>query len=384
MSKRVRCIWLISVAGWAAVLAARVTEPGGLSPAAVSLLHKGIFHLYNLELDQAEQCFVHAGELASNHPAPYVYLAAVLISRAMCEGGSEDLHNATKRCLQRAITVSTSATAHPSPWAEMYHGAACLLLAQQCGLSGSYLEGMRLLKQATVRIERATHAPDTCADAGVLLGAYQFFAHATPWFARHFAGVLILPPDVRAGLRQLDAGVTDAVMLQPEALMLACLAHAWSGNHLRALELAVTLTNRFPANPQWDLLLQYVLVHLGNYDAALASATTTVLRLETSSQPLVRALLPDQHYWCGVIYAAVSNYPRAVTHFGAAAAFASRKHYLRAWGLLRQGTMHDLLGEREAACACYRAAVGLQHASYSVRAYARQFLQEPYAGQPLE
>ena len=241
-----------------------------------------------------------------------------------------------------------------------------------------------MLKRAAGRLERAARVVETAIDAGVLLGAYQYFGDNTPWYMRHFAGLLMAPADRAAGLRRLDEGVAGAVMLRPEARMLAAVAHSWEGNWVRAEELAAGLTNEFPGNPQWELLLQYVLMQSGKYDAALASASGAVARLEVTARPLARAVLADQHYYCGVIYAAGTNYVRALTHFGAAAAYAERKARVRMWAVLRQGTMHDLLGNREAARACYRAAESGRDAPESVRAYARQFLEEPYAGQDLE
>jgi len=376
------------VGGWTGQVLAAASGAGevaGLPAGAVPVMRAGIFHLYNLELERAEECFVRAGEVATNHPAPHVYLAASLVTRVMCEGPRAERDRGITRCLQRAVEAArTEEGAASRAWRDVYVGAVFLLRAQQVGMRGEYLEGLHMLKRAAGRLERAARVAETAADAGVLLGAYQYFGDYTPWYMRHFAGLMLAPTDRAAGLRRLDDGVAGAVMLQAEARMLACVAHSWEGNAGRAEELAAGLTNEFPGNPQWELLLQYVLMRSGRYEAALASASGAVARLEVTARPMARAVLADQHYYCGVIYAAGTNYVRALTHFGAAAAYAERKGRVRMWAVLRQGTMHDLLGNREAACACYRAAQSGREAPESVRAYARQFLDEPYAGQALE
>lgn len=380
-------VWLLSAGGTVRVLAvpAGAGELPGLPAAALTILHDGITQLYNLELDRADASFTRVAALASNHPAPYVYLAASLVTRSMCEGLSQEHNQGIARCLQRAVEAAGAQTNTVSrAWQDVYIGAVFLVQAQQVGLRGDYLDGLYALKRAAARLERAARDPAVAVDAGVLLGAYQYFGDYTPWYMRQFAGLLLSPTSRAAGLRRLDDGTTQAVLLQPEARMLACVAHTWERNDERAEELAAGLTNQFPNNPQWDLLLQYVLLQSGKYEAALASATNALARLETTARPLARAVLPDQHYYCGVIYAAGTNYHRALTHFGAAAAFAGRKARLRMWAVLRQGTMHDLLGERDAARACYRAAHTGRDAPQSVRAYARQFLDQPYAGQTLE
>lgn len=360
-------------------------ELAGLPAAALAILHDGIAHLYNLELDRADASFTRVAVLASNHPAPYLYLAASLVTRSMCEGPSPTHNQGIARCLQRAVEAAGAKTNPESrAWQDVYIGAVLLIQAQQLGWRGDYLNGLYALKRAAARLERAARDPAVAADAGVLLGAYHYFGDATPWYLRQFAGVLLSPTCRADGLRRLDDGAARALLLQPEARMLACVAHAWERNGTRAVELAAGLTNQFPNNPQWDLLLQYVLLQCGKYEAALASATGALARLETTARPLARAVLPDQHYFCGVIYAVGTNYHRALTHFGAAAAFADRKARLRMWAVLRQGTMYDLLGDRDAARACYRAAHTGRDAPQTVRAYARQFLDQPYAGQTLE
>jgi tetratricopeptide (TPR) repeat protein len=314
-----------------------------------------------------------------------VYRAMTAWCRVMAEGESEESAREIASSVDAAINCGAAGDgAQADSWADFYQGVAFLFRAVGYAKEQNHLESLQWAKRGLGRIARASHSVVTAADASVLIGAYQYFTDYAPWYVRFFASLFIMPTDKNRGIESMAYGMRKAVFLKPEACMLLTVAYAWEHDPDRALELATTLGRSFPANHQLGALRQYALMHSGRFDDAFSSATNDLERIESDGRAYNRGLLADQHYALGTIAVCMTNYQQALTHFSAAHAMGGAKPRVKAWAILRQGTVYDLLGQRASACQCYTAARVIKADTPMVRSYADLFLKHAYAGEALE
>jgi len=89
-------------------------------------------------------------------------------------------------------------------------------------------------------------------------------------------------------------------------------------------------------------------------------------------------------YMLGLIYTKTKKYDDALKNFAFTFNFAENKPYLKAWAILRQGTVYDLKKQYSRARSCYAVVKTIHHESDLLAAYGQKFAAIPYRGEPLE
>jgi len=355
-----------------------------LSPAAISLLQRGLHDLHDLSLREADESFAAVIATASNHPAGYVCRAITTWCFNMADGPSDARRRSMAALAAEAVGRGTRNAGRSDAWNDLFLGAAMILRAASAADNQDSLDAMGWFKRGFGRLILATRNAESGPDARILVGACQYFSDGLPWFVRQFSALFITPPDRAQGIEQLSANIQDATFFGPDAKFLLATAYAWDDDEDRALELLDELDRLFPRNHQLAALRQCVLLRAGSIAEAYLCASNCLARIEHDSRLYLRGFMPDQQYALGVIASAAARHQDALNHFATAFTLADRKPRLRAWAILRQGTTHDLLGQREDALRCYRAACILQTDTQLVKSYAELFLDQPYQGETLE
>jgi len=336
-----------------------------LSPETADRVQTGIHQLYNLNFDQAETIFTQVATTTSNHPIGCVYLALTSITRSLSKGTT------------------------PEDTAK-FHTYTEMAKSYSEGKRQNYIDSLRWLKRGVSQINRACKISQTSADAKLLLGSYQYFTSRLPWYFRFFASLLVEPANRNTGIENLEYAVSHSKFGRVESEMLLAIAYSWDDQPDAALILAENLSIKLPENYCLGFLKQEILLRQYKYKQALNCASNQLIKIEFDKRNDISGLLANQHYMLGLIYTRTKNYDPALKNFALAFNLSENKPFLKAWAILRQGTVYDLKRQRSQARNCYAVvktipvvAVTL-HESDLLDAYGRKFADVPYRGEQLD
>ncbi len=357
----------------------------GLKPQTIILLQSGIQNLYNLEFDKAEYYFDAVVKSEPNCPAGYIYLAITTIGRETLMGTSEKLENEVELYIDKALKIALKNSFSTSnPWSYFFSGEAFILKSYLESKEKNYVSSLRWLKHGIKKINKAASFKKTCSDANMILGTYKYYVSYMPWYIRYFANLFIEPANQEAGITKLEESAYNAIFVKPEAQMLLSGAFFWEREPDIALNILSRLTKRFPNNYLFSILNQKILVDQKLFSEAFNSATNNFNKIENDNRFYVHGLLVDQYYELGLINTAQTNYYKALGNFASASKLAENKPHFKAWALLRQGTIYDIINQRNMARKCYKATQKTKFESELLNNYCKTFLKYPYKGEILE
>jgi len=356
-----------------------------LSTEASGNVHIGINQLYNLNFDQAEGTFSQITVTESNHPIGYVYLALTAIGRSLTmgttESNTEQFHSYTEMAVKHALSSKSSEKAS---WNLYYSGVAFILKSYSEGKQQNYIDSLRWLKRGISLINRSCKDSKTTADAKMFLGSYQYFTSRMPWYFKFFASLLVEPANQNIGIENLEYAVSHSKFGRIESEMLLSIAYLWDNQHYTALDFAEKLLTEHPENYCFGFLKQEILLRQREYKNALKCATNQLIKIEYDKRNEINGLIANQYYMLGLIYTKTKKYDDALKNFAFAFNFAENKPYLKAWAILRQGTVYDLTKQFSRAKSCYAVVKTIHHESDLLNAYGKKFAAIPYRGEPLE
>ena len=356
-----------------------------LSPATAGRIHTGVNQLYNLNFDQAENIFSQITVTESNHPIGYVYLALTSIGRTLTTGttdaGVEQFRAYTEKAVKQALSSKSSEKA---PWNLYYSGVAFILKSYSEGKQQNYIDSLRWLKRGISLINRSCKNSKTSADAKMFLGSYQYFTSRMPWYFRFFASLLVEPANQNVGIENLEYAVSHSEFGRVESEMLLSIAYLWDNQYYTSLSFTEKLLTEHPGNYCFGFLKQEILLRQREYKAALNCATNQLIRIEYDKRKEINGLIANQYYMLGLIYTKTKRYDEALKNFAFTFNFAENKPYLKAWAILRQGTVYDLKEQYSRARSCYAVIKTIHHESDLLDAYGQKFAAVPYRGEPLE
>jgi len=356
-----------------------------LKPQTITLLQSGIQNFYNLEFDKAEYYFDAVVKSASNCPAGYIYLAITTIGRETLTGTSEKLENEIELYIDKALKIALkNSFSNNDPWSYFFAGEAFILKSYLESKEKNYVSSLRWLKHGIKKINKAASFKKSCADANMILGTYKYYVSYMPWYTRYFANLFIEPANHEQGISKLEDAASNAIFVNPEAKMLLSGAFFWEREPDIALNILSTLTEKFPDNYLFAILNQKIFVEQKLFSEAFNSATNNFKEIENDNRFYVHGLLVDQYYELGLINTAQTNYYKALGNFAAANKLSENKPHFQAWALLRQGTIYDIINQRNMARKCYKAAQKIKFDSELLKNYCKTFLKYPYKGEVLE
>ena len=354
-------------------------------PDITQKIFTGINQLYNLNFDEAEKTFTSVSASLSNNPVGCVYLGITSIGRTLTEGETKEntarFHAYTDTAVARALRSKTSLK---DSWDLYYSGVAFLLKSYSEGKKQNYIESLKWLKRGLALINRCVEREETKADAKMLIGAYRYFASRMPWYFKFFASLLVEPADRAEGLCDLEFAVARSKFNRTEAELFLSIAYMWDARSEAAYQLASNLLEKYPENYCVGFLTQEILLRQKKYNAALDYATNQFHKIEFDKRPVTGGLMANQHYMLGLIYERKRKYDAALKNFALAYILAKNKPYLKAWAILRQGTIYDLKNDRAQARNCYAVVRMTDHKSDLLNAFGRRFSEKPYRGESLE
>jgi hypothetical protein len=162
------------------------------------------------------------------------------------------------RLAEAQIAQSETAELH------LYAGIAWALKAQLYGLRGENRNAAHAGVAARTEFIRTLELDPKMADAQVGLGLYNYYVDTLSSFVKFLRFFMGIPGGNKAeGIRQLEAGMKDGVLMAAEArFYLAKNLRTYDLQYEKALAIAEPLVAKYPRNPVFLLLL-------GNLDAEL-------------------------------------------------------------------------------------------------------------------
>jgi len=363
-----------------------VTAKGNnFNPQNKILLQTGIKNLYNLELDKADYYFNAVVKSTSNSPAGYIYLAITTIGRELLAGSSKKLKKETEFYIDAALKIALKSNlSDNNPWNLFFAGEAFILKSYLESKKNNYVSSLRWLKHGIKKINKAATFKASNADANMILGTYKYYVSYMPWYTRYFANLFIEPINQEAGMSKLEDAAANAIFVRPEARLLLSGAFFWEREPDIALNILMKLKKRFPDNYLIPILNQKILFNQKFYSEAFDSATNNFYKIENDNRSYVHELLIDQYYELGLINTANSNYYKALANFDSSYKLSKNKPHFKAWALLREGTVYDIINQRNMARKCYKEAKKINFDSELLKNYCKTFLKYPYKGEVLE
>jgi len=351
------------------------TEAKDLKPQTIIHLRSGIQNLYNLEFDNAEYYFGEVSKSASNSPAGYIYLAITTLGRETLTGSSKKLEKEIEIYINKALKLALkNSFSKNDPWSYFFAGEAFILKAYLESKEKKYVSSLRWLKHGIKKIKKAASFKKSNADANMILGTYKYYVSYMPWYTRYFANLFIESANQEQGMSKLEDAASNAVLVKPEAQLLLSSAYFWEREPDIALNILSRLSKNFPKNYLFLILNQKILVNQNLFSEAFSLATNNFKKIENDNRLYVHGMLVDQYYELGIINTAQTNYYKALGNFSMASKLSETKPHFQAWALLRQGTIYDIINQRNMARKCYKAAQKTKFDSELLKNYCKTFL----------
>lgn len=173
----------------------------------------------------------------------------------------------------RAVQLAESElTKNDTPEMHLYAGSGWALRARLHGLRDERMALARTGVKARAHFLRAIELDPNLADAYTGIGLYNYYADALSPFLKFLRWFMGIPGGSKKdGVRQLEMGMKGELAgIEAQFYLSKCLRN-YDQKYGRAAELMQKLTERFPQNPIFHLLLGDMLAKLSRNPQAVAS-----------------------------------------------------------------------------------------------------------------
>ena len=218
------------------------------------------------------------------HPLGYLLEAEALWWKIWCTsaefryGMSYPRHRAKLSADQHYIDLGAKASLlaeaqialHDTAEMEFYAGMGDAQLARIYGLRGDNRNGARAGVRARERLLHAVALDPDLSDAYMGLGLYNYYADTLSGVARVLRFFMGIPGGSKQeGVQQLERAINEGVLTPPEArFYLALCLHNYDQKYEQALQIAVPLAEKYPANPLFQLICGDLYAKLGRRQLA--------------------------------------------------------------------------------------------------------------------
>jgi tetratricopeptide (TPR) repeat protein len=160
--------------------------------------------------------------------------------------------------------------AHETAEAQFYAGMGDALDARIYGLRGENRNAARAGVHAREHLLRAIALDPNLLDADLGLGLYNYYADTLSSLARVLRFFMGIPGGSKQeGIRELDQAIDKGVLTPPEArFYLAINLHNYEQKYEQALQIAQPLTEKYPSNPLFQLIVGDLFAKLGRKELA--------------------------------------------------------------------------------------------------------------------
>jgi tetratricopeptide (TPR) repeat protein len=358
--------------------------------------------IFNLDYGDAERIFVALQREYPAHPAPPLYLGAIVWIRELVRRQELDLDhfvapgyfmkarepmptNLQKAFLgfvERSEALSMSILArNPADEDGLY------FLASAYGIRGSYLftvehnlkAAFNYGKQAYQIDRRLIQRDPRYHDAYMTVGLYEYIVGSLPWYIKWLASLIGYQGSKERGFQYLDIAVNRGQYVSREAGMVRSILFVREGRYAEALKQIETLQKEFPRNYLFHLNVAQILEKMGGRDEAVQVYRDVLNRAQAGTPNYNQIPMAELRYTVGERFWQWGRRDLAEEQFRKAIEDPGVPERQQAMSHLRLGQILDLQGKRSQAIEQYESVLKCREYDNS-HAAARELLKKPYRG----
>lgn len=347
---------------------------------ADALIRHGLETSYNLEYSAASRDWDELIRRYPEHPAGYVYKAALLWWQATEDRGNKDLHaqfeSSTKTALDKGL-----AWIRKNPRDKI--GLAYLASAYgdasrfDVTVTRSYLSALRNGKKGFKYIEKAHEIDPNFYDAYIGLGSYNYFTGALPGVIKPFAWLLGARGDKNEGLRQLLLAAERGEYARTEAKIVLLSVYITEKRWMDYEQLLESLMKQYPLNHVFYTWASNHYIGMKRWDAGIATFKGLEKAVASTRSDYTSGSLAWVQYNLGRNYFAKQDWGNALDSLAQAEKMDSKNPVLLAQVYLLKGNTLDVMGRHNEAVTVYERV--LQYPSVEdSQSRARRYLKSAY------
>lgn len=324
---------------------------------ADALIRHGLKAAYNLEYLAANHDWDELIKLYPEHPAGYVYKAALVWWQALEERENESLETRYDRLTKSAIEKGLSwIQKNPRDKTALAYLASAYGNAARFDvtITHSYLSALRNGKKGHKYIEKAHQLDKDFYDAYIGIGSYNYFTGALPAVIKPFAWLLGARGDKNEGLRQLLIAAEKGEYAQTEAkivlLSVYITERRWD-DYQRQLE---ALVEEYPFNHVLYLWCANHYNGMKRWDAGIAEFGKIEKKINVRDNPYSTASLGWLRFHLARIHFGKQDASRALKELNDTEQTSNASPVLLAQVYLLKGNVLDALNRRNDAVSAYQ------------------------------
>lgn len=388
-------VQLLAAPSWAAAQNLR-------DPAFMRKVQPAFDDIFNMDYGEAEQALLALEREYPAHPAPPLYLGAIIWVRELVRRQELDLDHFVApgyfmkarepmpASLQKAFlgfieqseTRSKSILArNPADEDGQY------FLASAYGIRASYLFTVEHNLKTSFKYGRQAYQIDrrliqrdaNYYDAYMTVGLYEYIVGSLPWYIKWLASIIGYQGSKERGFQYLDIAVNRGQYVSREAGMVRSVLFVREGRDAEALRQIETLQREFPRNYLFHLNVAQILEKMGRRDEAVQVYQDALKRAQAGVPNYNQIPMAELSYSVGVRFWQLGRRDLAEEQFRKAIGDPKASERDRAMSHLRLGQLLDLQGKRNQAIEQYESVLKSPEYNNS-HATAKEFLKNPYRG----
>lgn len=357
-------------------------------PEVESHIRRGIDFVYDLSFDSARIEFRQVVKLKPDHPAGPFFLATVEwwnilidIDNTSRDGRFQSLlDNVIDLCDQRLENDEHDVAAL------FFKGGALGFQGRLHGNREDWIKAADAARQAMPIVQKAYKLSPENYDILLGIGIYNYYADVVPEKFPMVKPLMIFFPkgDKQKGINQLRTASEKAAYANIEATyFLLQLMQNFEGQHGKALELALKLSNRFPHNPMFQRYVGRCYASLSQWDNMQKTFLDVHRRVDEHRLGYTVSVDREAEYYISLFEFNRGNYDSALTHLYRCDKLSrgvDKEEQSGFWvlTLLRIGMIYDLQSKRAAAIEQYNKVLDMSDYG-DAHNQAKRYLKTPYA-----
>jgi hypothetical protein len=348
---------------------------------------KGIEQVYNLEFENADKTFGELAQAQPNHPAGHFFLAMVTWWRILIDIENEQYDEQFFDALDHVIDLCDDLLDknENDVTALFFKGGAIGFKGRLKAHRSSWFDAANAGRKALPIVQDAYALDPKNHDILLGTGIYNYYAEVIPNeypFVKPL--LLFVPPGDKAkGLQQIKSAAEKGKYANIESTyFLMQIYYHYEKDYQKALDLALSLTTRFPNNMLFHKYLGRCYVVLGNWQKVHEVWHEIAARCKRSQRGYGTNVEREAEYYLGLYDMNVSALESALKHFFRCDELSRKIDKDGPSGFMvlaniKVGNIYDALAKRDLAVASYKKVLAMREYKDS-HSQAQSFISSPY------
>jgi hypothetical protein len=348
---------------------------------------KGIEQVYNLEFENADKTFGEIAQAQPNHPAGHFFLAMVTWWRILIDIENEQYDEQFYDALDHVIDLCDDLLDknENDVTALFFKGGAIGFKGRLKAHRSSWFDAANAGRKALPIVQDAYALDPKNHDILLGTGIYNYYAEVIPNeypFVKPL--LLFVPPGDRAkGLQQIKSAADKGKYANIESTyFLMQIYYHYEKDYQKALDLALSLTTRFPNNTLFHKYLGRCYVVLGNWQKVHEVWHEIAARCKRSQRGYGTNVEREAEYYLGLYAMNVNALESALKHFFRCDELSRKIDKDGPSGFMvlaniKVGNIYDAMAKRDLAVASYKKVLAMKEYKDS-HSQAQNFINAPF------